>query len=83
MGLFEEELRADLRYPKGYVTFQFTSDGSLNNEDYDPWAEGGDVTSGVVSCWTRTGQQVDFAIGASATIRSAFRHSNTFEECTE
>jgi hypothetical protein len=70
-GVWFNGLRRNfIRFPKGYVTFQFTSDGSLNNEDYDPWAEGGDVTSGVVSCWTRTGQQVDLEISLQVKMRS-------------
>jgi hypothetical protein len=57
-----------IRYPKGYVTFEFTPDPVP--EDYNPEAEGSDVMGPVISCWTRNGQQVDLEISMQIKMRS-------------
>jgi hypothetical protein len=59
--------RGFIRYPKGYVTFEFTSDPIP--QGYNPLAEGADVLGNMMSCWTKNGQQVDLEISLQIKMK--------------
>jgi hypothetical protein len=59
--------RSFIRFPKGYVTFEFTPDPVPDG--YDPLAENSDVLGPVISCWTKNGQQVDLEMSMQVKMK--------------